>query len=782
MDLSDRVCALCKNAMRRGIIEQEQLFFCCHGCLAVFNILTAASALENFKTHPIFLQAVKFGIISNPELLEGLQRERKQSSQTDIRKWNLEVGEMWCPSCGLLIELCLQKVKGVIRCSVDYATDLASIEFFAKEISKEEIHALISSLGYQPKELSQDTQVARRYLSLRLLIASFCALNVMMFSYPLYATYFFFDGGDYGFLFALLSLLFSIPVVTYCAFPIFRRFYFGLRVGLVGMEGLVTIGVSAAFFLSLYELMNHSTLVYFDSMTAIVVFVLLGKTIESKAKLSTKDTLLRLNRGLPRKGRKRFENGQEKFVPLKEIQIGDTLSVAVGEKIVLDGIVEEGEGSVDESLMTGESLGVIKAIGTSVLAGTILQSGHLRYRVTSNQDESALNRIIDLIKQDIGHKTIYASSIDLIAASFTPLVILIAFGTILASYFLGFSIEDSLTRAIAVLLISCPCAIGIAAPLVESNLIQKLAELGVLVRNRGALQYVGKENFYIFDKTGTITEGKFQVLKGFENLSQEHTKALIALASHSSHPIASAIANYQNVEKVFISQIIETPGCGMEGWIGDKHFLLGSEKLMERHGIDVEKNSFSETPVFFAMDQTLLTTLILGDKIKEQARTLMNFLSGKKSILLSGDAKEVVERIGGELCFTESVWRVSPLEKRTYIDKLKQKGDIILMVGDGINDAPAITAAHIGISFVSASDISIQVSDLLLTSDKLSVLSDLTCLVSKAKKLTQQNFFWAFFYNVIGIGLALTGVLSPIFAAFAMVASSLIVLFNSKRL
>ena len=276
-----------------------------------------------------------------------------------------------------------------------------------------------------------------------------------------------------------------------------------------GMEALVTVGVLAAMALSLYELAQGSTIVYFDSMTAIITLVLLGKILETKAKFSTKETLTRLNRALPRKGRKHFANGEEKFVSLKEISVGDQLVALTGEKIVLDGVVEEGEGSVDESLMTGESIPVFVKNGARVIAGTILQTGRLVYRVTSTVEKSTVQRILSMVEQDIGHKSVYIRSIDTIAQLFTPSVVLMA----LLTYFFS-----DFTQGLAVLLISCPCAIGIAAPLAESNLIYALAEKGVIVRNRAALRHFGKETVYVFDKTGTITEGKFKVLSGLEML------------------------------------------------------------------------------------------------------------------------------------------------------------------------------------------------------------------------------------------------------------------------
>jgi P-type Cu2+ transporter len=494
------LCKLCSQCLPAQSVKEGDLSFCCAGCHAVYNILAAKQQLDRYQEQPVFQQALSAGLISNPALLEELRRTKTEERG---EKFYLEVGEMWCPSCAEVIRLILLQEKGVRDCAVDYATDLASIEFLPRYISKERLMERIAKLGYRPSLLRDGAQRAvSKELTLRFIIAAFCALNIMMFAYPLYATYFHADEEGVGPLFAWISGAVSLPVVTYCGWPILRRFWNGLRVGIWGMESLVILGVAAAFGLSLADLLAGGTRVYFDSMAVVIAFVLLGRILEAKAKFSAKETLLALARSLPRRGRKRMSDGKQAFVPIKEIVPGDILVALAGEKLVLDGVVIEGEGSCNEALMTGEALGVEKRVGSRVIGGTLLIQGWLAYRVATTAEESALQRLIASVEQDMGAKSQPVRAVDQVVRRFVPAVLALAAITAITLLVFGSPFQTALLRAVSILLISCPCAIGIAVPLVEAHLINQLAELGILVRNRAALHYLGREDLFAFDWPG----------------------------------------------------------------------------------------------------------------------------------------------------------------------------------------------------------------------------------------------------------------------------------------
>lgn len=782
-------CALCQNpASEIPILEGDQTF-CCAGCHAVFRILATKNELHNYFSHPLFQQAVKAGIISNPLLLEQIRLKQPVLEEGDLKKIHLEIFNMWCPACSELIKLVLLQEVGIKNCVVDYSTDLASIEYSPRHIDKEKIYQCIQQLGYLPKDLGQEeSQAISKELSLRFIIAAFCSLNIMMFAYPLYSSYFHVDAEHYGQLFSWLSLLAALPVLIYSMWPILKRFYNSLKVGLYGMESLVVIGVSAAFFLSLYELYEGSNRVYYDSMTVTVTFVLLGKIIESKAKFSAKKALTLLSRAMPKRGRKRFPDGSLAFVPIKEILPNDIVETYAGEKFVVDGIVLEGQGTCDESLMTGEALPVIKSKGLKIVGGSYLQSGSISYKVTSLPDDTILHKIIQLAQDDLKHKSAYVRAADLVVIWFVPVILITAISVGLFSFFMGFtdvpksSLETAFIRAISVLLISCPCAIGIAVPFAEAQVISELARLGLIVRNRGCLKLLGKETIFVFDKTGTITEGNFRVLHGLEQLSQFQKSLLKGLALKSNHLIAMAIANSILEFPERIEKNEEVIGLGMKGYYQGKMLLLGSFKFLNINGIKEkqEDDNSINTIVYFSIDGNVYP-IMLGDRIRETANETLAALK-LRTVLLSGDSERTVKNIAHQCGFKECHGGYSPLQKKEFIEALRHQGHIVCMVGDGINDAPSLASAHIGISVVSASDISIQVSDMLLTTDRLQVIPQARFLAKRGDKILRQNLFWTFFYNVIGIGLAASGMLSPIFAAFAMMTSSIMVMLNARRI
>ena len=704
----------------------------------------------------------------------------------------MEIQDMWCPSCAEVIQLLLLQEKGVRRCVVDYATDMALIEYAPRYISKEAVFRVISQTGYTPLSIEDRYKNSGRfYLYLRFVIAAFFAANVMMFAYPLYSTYFSYDGEQAGPLFAWLSLLASFPVVTYSFWPILRRFLNGFSLGLFGMETLVVLGVASSFGLSLYEMSQGSNRVYFDSMTVIIAFMLLGKIIESEAKYSTKEALYRLNRALPKRARKKFPEGRQEFVPLKEVLLNDLIIALSGEKIVLDGIVVEGEGSTDESLVTGEAFPVSKQKGSSVIAGSVITQGWLAYQVTSQEDTSTLKQILSLAEQGIGHKSQYTRAADPIVRWFVPGVILLAFGAAVLSILSGptdtlHPIQEAVIRAVSVLLISCPCAIGIAAPLVESHLLNAFTKQGVIVRNRGCLKDLGAETCFVFDKTGTVTKGKLSVIQGLDKLSPGLKRILKGLVSFSNHPLSTAIFQALEQERVPHEKVEEFTGKGMKGIFQGQEYYLGSENFLREQGFDnfyqIKPEGSIVTVVYFGVPGESLFPIVCSDTIKPEIKSLLEHLQPAETLLLSGDAPNTVARVARACGFQSYFAHRSPQQKQELIIDLRRQGKIVCMVGDGINDAPALSAAHIGISVLSATDMSIQVSDIFLTTDKLSILPEIRLLAGKARRIIHQNLFWAFFYNVIGLGLAFFGWLSPIFSAFAMVMSSFIVIFNARRL
>lgn len=776
-------CTLCDISIDTPSLIQDQQPFCCHGCKAVYTILLSKNALDNPRESPVFLQALQAGIISNPQLLEELSTTKRKATNRETYRWHLEIGEMWCPTCADLLRWVLLRENGVVNCVVDYATDLASIEFDPMETSKDKLSSIVAQLGYTTLALDDaNARPVSKGLYLRLAIASFCSLNVMMLAYPLYATFFDSDVENVSPLFAWISLGLSVPVLLYCAWPIYSKFWHSIKAGLLGMEALVTLGIAASTGLSLYELARGTNQVYFDSMTVIVAFVLLGKTLEARAKFSAKEAFLKLTRALPRRGRKVNASGDCEFVPVKDLAVGDTLVAFAGEKIVLDGKVNVGVGVCDESIMTGEPVPVTKREGDLVVAGTVLQQGELRYTVTTPPEKSLLSRIVEMTHGELGKKRAYIRPADTIVQWFIPAVFVVAAATGMAILLTGGSANTAVLRMTAILLISCPCAIGIAAPIVEGYLINALAQEGVIIRNRGVLSLLGKEDAYIFDKTGTVTNGHFSVLKGVDELSPTDQSILRKLVSHSNHLASRAIKDAIHYDAATEIDVVEVISKGMIGTRGNDRYLLGSRAFMLESGVVIPNESNPTTTCYFAANGELVTQIHLGDTIREGVFDTIRALNQTTTVLLSGDHEAAVQQIAKECRFTLCAWEHTPAQKMEYVQNVIEKGGVVAMVGDGINDAPALTAAHIGISVVTASDLSIQVSDILLTTPKLTVIPKMRKMANLARMVVKQNLFWAFIYNVAGIAIAAAGWLTPLYAAAAMVLSSLMVVANAQRI
>lgn len=745
------LCTLCTLPCENSLLIEGEHLFCCHGCLTVFRILSSQKFEGDYLTHPLFEQAKACGILSNPHLYEERQEEGESLTL------HLEIQEMWCPSCAEAISLIIRRKKGIKRCLVDYATDLAVIEYIPRSLSKEAIFALIAKIGYHPQTLLSEERKPSRSLLIRFAISAFCALNLMMLSLPLYTTYFGLKTEGYGRVAGLLSLVLSLPLVTYCAWPIWRKGFLSLRTNQWGMESLVLIGIATAFGYSIAHL-HHPGHLYFDSMSMLLTFVLLGKLLERQAKFSAKESLFRITKSLPKKGVKRQPSGEYASVPIKEIQKGDWILVRTGEKVVLDGSVVEGEGIVDASVMTGESMPLRVKSGSRLLGGSVVKQGVLHIEVEASVEEAVLSKIACLIEHDLGQKKEVRSLVDRLIPYFVPSIVLLA----ALSYPFG-----GLFRALSILLISCPCAIGIAAPFAESRLLFRFAEKGALVRNRKALTLLAQDPFFAFDKTGTLTEGKFTVLNSFY-LSALHQSILKGLTEQTTHPIASAICSSLPAS-LPLQEVQEVVGRGMRGTYNGKLYRLGSTTFMQESGIPV--SSGRETTVHFSEDERLLATIELGDQLRSGIPKV-------NGVILSGDTPELVSALAKQCGFLWGKGGLDPLQKRAEIEKLPKP---VVMVGDGVNDAPAMSAAAVGISVVSATDLCIEISDILLTKASLSELPNLILLAKRGERIIRQNLFWAFIYNIVGIGLALAGFLTPLFAVSAMVLSSLCVILNSRR-
>jgi len=758
-------CILCDAPCHSKPVVGEEGNFCCHGCQAVYQILKQKEELEERRSHPLFEEALEKGIISNPYI----QKEREAPAGESQRSL-LELEGLFCPSCADLITYFFEKKEGVQKIACDYATDLLLVEYDPMRVSEKELIDALKRWGYGAKRLEDETaQKEVKLLSRKVLLLSFLALNAMMFAAPLYAQLFLSNFELSLSAFAWVSFGIGTAVLGLMV-PFFKRALLGLRVGVVGMEALVSMSLAAAYALSTWQLLRGGVHYYFDSMAVIAALVFVGKQMESFSKKSAKEMLYSLSRHLPKRARVK-RTGAWNFVSIKEVALGEKILIQQGEQVVLDGNVLEGEGYLNESSVTGESLPRFVKKGDSVKAGTTLQKGSLTLEVTSDAAHSTLHFLVEAVAESLSQKKESRSLTDRLAALFTIGVISVALTLLLAFTWLGHW-QEGTERFLALLLIACPCTLGIAEPLVTSRLALLAGSMGVLVKNRKALSKLARVEEVYFDKTGTLTKGEFRVVSGLEGLTNEELSTLKALAERSSHPLSEALVKEIAEEAIPLSDFEEVPGRGVKAQIQNQKVLLGSRPFLSLEGVTVE----APATVYFYMGQ--LRPIQLEDPLREEASELIDSLPLPVH-LLSGDQRTTCEKVAKELGITEIHAECHPLEKRESVVNANKP---VLFVGDGVNDSVALAAAEVSLSLSHASEMAMVSSDLVLLDGQLTTIEKLRQLSKRAKKIAHQNLFWSFFYNALALPLALFGFLSPLASAFAMVVSSSLVTYNSSRL
>ncbi|NOX71206.1 MAG: cadmium-translocating P-type ATPase [Candidatus Micrarchaeota archaeon] len=717
-----------------------------------------------------------------------------------MKKKELKICGMHCQSCVSVIERSLKKKEGISYANVNLATNKATVEYDETKVKDSDIIELIKSRGYDAR-ISEGNEIDNGNENIRKLkrkLAFSAILSIPVF----FLSMFFHNILPYQ---EYIIWILTTPVQFIAGYQFYKGAWGALKNKSANMDTLVALGTSAAYFYSVYSvLFSGSGHYYFETSAVLITLILLGKTLEAVAKGRTNEAIKKLV-ALSPKIATVIRDGKEHKIPVDDVRIGDIIIVKPGEKIPVDGIIIDGHSSIDESMVTGESIPVEKGKDDAVIGATINKHGSFTFRATKIGADTTLARIIKLIEEAQGSKAPIQRFADTISAYFVPIVLIISFATFIVWFFIfsgGF--EFAMLTAVAVLVIACPCALGLATPTAIMVGTGKGAQNGILIKGGEALETAHKIKYVIFDKTGTITKG-VPVVTDIVPLSEmkedEILKIAASIEKKSEHSLADAIlskASEKNIELLDASDFKAIPGHGIEAKIGSRSYFLGNRRLMKDYQIDI--SSFEEemeslenegkTVMLLGTDEKLIGSIAVADPIKETSKEAIEDLKkiGIEVYMITGDnkrtAKAIAEKAGVNNVFAE----VLPEDKAEYVRKLQKNGKVC-MVGDGINDAPALAQADIGIAMGSGTDVAMETGDIVLMKNDLKDVPHAIKLSKTTMSKIMQNMFWALIYNIIGIPIA-AGVLYPSFgillnpmiAGGAMAMSSVSVVTNSLLL
>ena len=788
----------------------------------------AAQKLPGVKTANVNLATEKMNIqFDSSALTEAdIQKAVADAGYTAISntvKKTFNIEGMTCASCAQTIEKATQKLRGVNLSSVNLATEKLVVEYDPGMVNLTDIIKAVMDSGYEAHEevatadtVDQDKEKKQKEIKSlwnRFLISALFTAPLLyiamghLVNAPLPD---FINPMMNPEAFAIVQLVLTLPVVVVNS-KIYRNGFKALSKGHPNMDSLISLGTSAAFLYGVFATVMifrgevaYANELYYETAAVILALIVLGKYLETLTKGKTSEAIKKLM-GLAPKTALVVRNGKESEISIDEVVVGDIIVVRPGGKMPVDGVVIEGLTSVDESMLTGESIPVEKSVGDAIIGASINKNGTIRYKATKVGKDTALSQIIKLVEDAQGSKAPIAKMADIISGYFVPIVIAIAILSALAWYFAGQTGVFALTIAISVLVIACPCALGLATPTAIMIGTGKGAEHGVLFKSGTALETTHKLNTIVFDKTGTITEGKPKVtdIITAEGISETELLTLSASAEKGSeHPLGEAIVNSAE-EKGLAFLKTETfnaiPGHGIEVTINGQDLLLGNKKLMDERHIGLGNlasasdalASQGKTPMYIAKDGKIAGIIAVADTVKESSLRAIKKLHkmGIEVAMITGDNKRTAEAIAKQVGIDRVLSEVLPEDKANEVKKLQDEGKKVGMVGDGINDAPALAQADVGIAIGSGTDVAIESADVVLMRSDLMDVPTAVELSKSTIRNIKENLFWAFAYNILGIPFAMGVVyafggplLSPVIAAAAMSFSSISVLLNALRL
>ncbi len=772
-------------------------FFCCKGCQGVFHLLhdegldTFYSKMGSHTLAPpkAFLEdSSRFDV-------DGFVSKYVKKTSEGFCEIALIIEGIHCSACVWLNEKVLFKQEGIVDVSISYTNHKAKIIWDDSLIKLSQIIEVIRSIGYNaypydPKSGEERATAQRREYYSKLLVGIFATMNVMWIAIAQYAGYFTGMQSNIKNILNFAEFVLATPTLFYTGSVYFKGAFYGLKHRYITMDFLVATGSTLTYLFSLYAMFSRNAEVYFDSVTMIITFVFAGKYLEVLTKKKAVDTLDAFGSSMPTEVM--LIKGHEKvLVSVESIQVGEMIELRAGDKVAIDGVIVEGEASFDLSKLNGESLPVLVKKGDKILSGSICLDSVVVYEATQTHASSLFSKLVVLLEDAMNKKPKIEKLANQISGYFSRTILLLALSTFLFWAYTSHSFETGLIIAISVIVIACPCALSLATPVATLVGLGLAAKRGILFKEAGFLESMAKCDTLVLDKTGTLTNGKPEVIH-FIPLAAFELSSLYALTHSSTHPISQGIATYLKAQHS--SELLPCTlehhktieAKGVKALFQGQEIAGGNLKLMEDLGIVVDVPSSIQplSHYFFAVDGKLVAMFGLKDTLKEGAKESIHDLKslGLDVILLSGDHESVTREIATEAGIKEYHAELFPHEKAAFIEVLREQGHKVVMAGDGINDTLALSQSEIAIAMGSGADIAVDASDVVLTNDSVKSLYEAFVIARKSLRVVKENLLFSLLYNVLTVPLAMSGMIIPLFAALSMSLSSLIVVGNSMRI
>lgn len=793
-------CSLCGLPIAQSFVHEcdrhSRRAYCCPGCAAVDDILSTLPEEERATAAVEIAQRLG---LPRPQL-EALGGELQEAEEVDeppsgsaITEHRFRVDGLHCPSCAWLSEHMLSAQPGVVDAQVDFLTEIGSVRLDLRQTSRERALSVLRQVGYNPRSLEDETDADPERILLRCALAAIAAMNTMMLAFAHYAEVLGASAGEWKTMIGGLGAAISLPAVVYCGTPIYRRALGSARLGRLSMESLLALGIAASVTLSLLAFVLPGADFYFEIPTMIVMTALASRLADRFIRRSGARQVANLLKPRAVRVRLASEPGSPAgFVQIDEVRVGDRIVVPAGEEVPADVELRGESVTVSEAVLSGEPTPILKLPESTVLAGSVIIEGDLGGEVLRRPAESAHALIGQQILAVLRGQQERAAAADRVAAVFVVLILIVAAFTIIGHALLtgvGFDSPAAWLPAIAVLVVACPCAFSIAASASMGAAALRLLREGVLLRDPEALDRAAVVDTVVFDKTGTLTVGDMEVreLEWRAEAEPEVSSIVAALERGSRHPMAAAIRRFlaaEELSETHVEQVEELPGRGVIGVFGEDSYAIGSSSLFDEPDLFHSDEAAPRPYVLFGRNGKVLGRFVFHDRLRDTAAAAVSELQrlGIEVLLLSGDDEVVVKHIAGELGIERFEGRALPASKAERVRALREEGRHVAYVGDGVNDAPALAAASVGMAMRHGASMALETAGLLAIRDDPMAAGRTLLLARRLSSITKQNYVWALGWNLLLVPVAVVGLLHPAWAALAMLLSSVTVLANSARL